>query len=237
MCSQLPRRARPLNGLRCTRDQDFQRRRVATNDAMAIVASPGLANAASSIVVAECVWETCTHAYFRGRCVELLPGNYPHTDVDLNGRIASVRQVADAGRSTPIVITAQHVIVNPAPVVISAPQIVASPAPIVVNPASVVVNPAPVVVNPAPVAGSAQRLGCAAVYAQTASPRPARWHFSAPVRQASHGFLGNNCGVRADPGPTSLTIKFELVINLITAKVLRITIPPSLLLRADGVIQ
>ena len=122
---------------------------MATNDAMAIVASPGFANAASSIVVAEGVWEACTHAYFRGRCVELLPGNYPHTDVDLNGRIASVRQVADTGRSTPIVITAQPVIVNPAPVVISAPQIVASPAPIVVNPASVVVNPAPV-------AGSAQ---------------------------------------------------------------------------------
>ena len=138
--------------------QDFQGQHVTTTDSMAIVGSPTLANAASSIVVTEGVWEACTDAYFRGRCVQLLPGEYPRANVNLNGRVASVRHVEYAGRATPVVINPQavninpqSVVVTPAPIVVNPPQVVVNPAPVVVNPPQVVVYPAPVVTNAQPV--------------------------------------------------------------------------------------
>ena len=48
-------------------------------------------------------------------------------------------------------------------------------------------------------------------------------------------FLGTLASVLA--APLELPSHFELIINLKNAKVLRLTIPPSLLLRADQVIE
>ena len=100
------------------------------------------AYAASSIVVRDGIWEVCTDAYFRGRCAELVPGNYPGIDVTLNGRIASARQVGYADRTTPVAT------VSTPSIVVNLPQIVVNPPPDAARAQPVVVNPPPVVVNP-----------------------------------------------------------------------------------------
>jgi hypothetical protein len=72
---------------------DFQGHYLVANEGIAAVGRQALGNTASSIVVVDGTWEVCTDAYFRGRCTQLMPGNYPGIDVTLNGRIASVREV------------------------------------------------------------------------------------------------------------------------------------------------
>ena len=49
---------------------------------------------AQSIMVRDGVWEVCTDAGFRGRCVRLQPGEYPNLQGDLNDRISSAREIA-----------------------------------------------------------------------------------------------------------------------------------------------
>ena len=126
--------------------QNFQGRSITTNDGLAVVARPGFDDAASSIVVADGIWEACNDVNFNGHCVMLRPGNYPRVDLDLAGRIASLHRVGHVASATPVVIEAQPVVVNPAPMVVTQPQVVVTQAP-VINAQPVVVSPAPVVVN------------------------------------------------------------------------------------------
>jgi len=72
---------------------DFQGRYVVAYEGIQAVGRQALGTTASSVVIADGTWEVCTDANFRGRCTQLMPGNYPGIDVSLNGRIASVRQV------------------------------------------------------------------------------------------------------------------------------------------------
>ena len=92
---------------------DFQGRYVVANEGIAAVGQQAMGRSASSIVVADGTWEVCTDAYFRGRCTQLVPGNYPGIDVTLNGRIASVRQVGFVDPPRVAVVTQPYV--NPVP--------------------------------------------------------------------------------------------------------------------------
>jgi Beta/Gamma crystallin len=92
---------------------DFQGSYVVANDGIAVVQGQGFGNTAASIVVVDGTWEVCTGANFDGRCAQLVPGNYPGIDVRLNGRIASVRQVGYADRSSPVAIVTQPYVTQP----------------------------------------------------------------------------------------------------------------------------
>jgi len=59
---------------------------------------------AESIVVRDGVWEVCTDAGFRGRCVRLQPGEYPNLQGDLNNRISSAREVAQYAPPPPVAV-------------------------------------------------------------------------------------------------------------------------------------
>jgi hypothetical protein len=78
-----------------------------------VVSRQGLGDTASSVVVTDGRWEVCTMEFFRGRCTELVPGNYPSLGVTLNGRIASAREVAYAPPRTVYVDPPRTVYVEP----------------------------------------------------------------------------------------------------------------------------
>jgi uncharacterized protein YcfJ len=54
----------------------------------------GFNDRASSVIIQRGRWEVCEHAYFRGRCTVLEPGQYPSLGaIGLNDRVSSVRRV------------------------------------------------------------------------------------------------------------------------------------------------
>jgi hypothetical protein len=71
----------------------FRGSSMSTNDTLPNTERSVFRDVASSVVVADGTWEVCTDAYFRGRCAQLTPGNYARLSRQLNGSVASVREV------------------------------------------------------------------------------------------------------------------------------------------------
>ena len=129
----------------------FQGRGMTATETLPDLGRSPFGDAASSVVVSDGTWEACTEAYFRGRCTQLVPGNYSNLSGSLGGMVASVRQIAvdpgparvvvyPDGQQVPVAAVTAPVVVNPgtAQVVISTAQ-----APIVVSPESRAVVMAP----------------------------------------------------------------------------------------------
>jgi beta/gamma crystallin len=114
----------------------FQGQNMTTTTGLPNLPRSAFNDVASSAIVVDGTWEACTEAYYRGRCAQIVPGNYSNLGSPLNGMVASVRLISDSPAPARIVLNPD----SPAVVVNSIP------APVVVNPAPVVVNPDPVVV-------------------------------------------------------------------------------------------
>jgi hypothetical protein len=82
----------------------FQGDSIATIDAMPNLQRSDLDDAAASVIVGNGMWEACTQANFRGTCAELVPGQYGDLDVQLNGAVRSVREIAGSRGVTHVVV-------------------------------------------------------------------------------------------------------------------------------------
>lgn len=125
----------------------FQGRSMTFDDARPNLERSSFDNVAASVIVRDGTWEACTEPRYGGRCAELAPGNYSHLNAELNGSVASIRQIGVAPATTRIVIAPD----SGAAVVSSPPAAVAvAPAPVIVNPPAQYVAP-PTVVAAVPV--------------------------------------------------------------------------------------
>jgi hypothetical protein len=109
-----------------------------TSSALPNLAQSAFDDLASSVIVSDGIWEACTEPYFRGRCAQLAPGTYRRLSSELNGLVASVRQVGYQPQPARVV----SVVINP-----DSPPVAVNgvPMPVVVSPGA-----APVVISPAP---------------------------------------------------------------------------------------
>jgi hypothetical protein len=112
----------------------LQGRSMATSEPLANLEHSPFRYAASSVVVTDGTWEVCTDTFYRGRCAQLIPGSYSLLGSQLNGRIASVRQVSYEPGPSRVVINpdVQTVASNSSPAVI----INSGAAPVVIQPAN-----------------------------------------------------------------------------------------------------
>ena len=114
----------------------FKGRSAVATDAVPDLGNSVLGGSAGSLIITDGTWEACTDTYFRGRCGQLIPGNYAGLSGNLNGAVLSVRQIQSV--SSRVLIAPDAVATVPAQVVVSS-----APPAVVVNPA-----PATVVISP-----------------------------------------------------------------------------------------
>lgn len=72
---------------------NFQGRRMVVRGDIENLDNTGFNDKTTSLVVRDGVWEVCTDAYFRGRCMQLQPGEYPRLDDRFSRSISSLRLV------------------------------------------------------------------------------------------------------------------------------------------------
>lgn len=73
---------------------NYQGRTFVTEQDVQNLVNNGFNDRASSLVVSGRSWEVCDNSNFGGRCVVLIPGNYPSlTALGLNDRVSSLRAV------------------------------------------------------------------------------------------------------------------------------------------------
>jgi hypothetical protein len=102
------------------RGTEFTGSSLSTNDAVANMERSQFREMAASVVIAEGTWEACSEPYFRGRCAQLRPGTYSQLSRQLDGPVASVREVAFD--PAPVRVTVNPDIAPP-PVVAAAPAV------------------------------------------------------------------------------------------------------------------
>ena len=79
-------------------DQGFHGRRMIAQAAVPDLDRSGFNDTASSAIVRGGVWEVCTDAYFRGRCMQLQPGEYAGLGVTFcAGRVHRARGTPSIG--------------------------------------------------------------------------------------------------------------------------------------------
>src|SRR5215471_11167230 len=82
--------------------EGFSGRRMVLRDPLSNFDNTPFNDRAASIVVRDGLWEVCTDAYYRGRCVRFGPGEYPDLSGGLTRSISSAREIHGGGAGGPV---------------------------------------------------------------------------------------------------------------------------------------
>jgi len=82
--------------------QNFEGRSISVRDAIPNLDRTPFNDRVESILIRDGLWEVCTDAYYRGRCMRLGPGEYRSLSGEFTRSISSLRQVAAAPPPRPV---------------------------------------------------------------------------------------------------------------------------------------